>query len=253
MNLSRIIIPLFLITTSGKLVSDTHALGDADPSVEVPVKEVQVSVYGWPYKGAIHADTRIPRVPPLFYTSPAGLENLQVKRNVTTGPFSFVIAPDVNEIELFEKEERIDPATGEVTDSLISRIRASFPEDWNHLLLVVFPDNFNGKTYKAITMDTSPEAVPEGVVRMVNGSQSPLAIMAGGSINMIEPSSSIIFRPELDPSGKRFRVIMKRKDGEAWNTIYSSNASFADDQANLMVIYPTSSRRVQIMNFGKIR
>lgn len=225
----------------------------ADGSVQEPLREVQVRLHGWPFSGFINKDTRIHRMPTLYYKVSGGFEALKIHRQQTTGPYTFVLEKGTQEVELFEKQETLDPNTGESTVSMVARVKSSFPEEWAELLLLVFPDSRDGALYKSMPMNTTPDSLPDGCVRMVNGSQNRLAVMAGGGVHMLEPTRSIQFKPKMDLSENRFRVVIKRENDGRWDTIYSSSATYVENSATLMIIYPVTSRRVQVMNIGEVR
>lgn len=220
----------------------------APPAEPEPPRVVQVSIYAWPFSGVLYDDTEIHQVPPLYFQGPEGEGVARVIRMRTTGPFAMTAPEDT--VTLYLKEAAVDPETGEPGFVAVPRVRARIPDGWRNALLVVFPDNLENGLYRTIPMDGSAERTPEGMVRLLNGTQDVLGVMAGDEVMRIPPSESVLFQPRLSGGSQRFPIQMFRREGEEWRLIYSSNQRMEPDKANLMVIYPSGARRVQIMNFG---
>jgi hypothetical protein len=239
----------FLSSPGGIAETDQTANGPQDETE--PVRLVNVSIYAWPFSGVMYDDTEIHQVPTLFYRGGESEGQARVIRSRTTGPYGMA-APD-DTVELYLKEPYTDPETGETRYRHIPEIRARIPSAWQNALLVIFPDSRENGLYRTIPMDASAGRTPVGQVRLMNGTEDELGILVGEDVMRIPPSESVLFTPPETSGAQRFPIQMYRRERGDWRMIYSSNQRMEPDKANLMVIYPTGARRVQIMNFGGIR
>ncbi|MCC5844170.1 MAG: hypothetical protein JJU05_07965 [Verrucomicrobia bacterium] len=217
---------------------------------EEQVRFVNLFIYAWPYEGSVNADTVIHQVAPVYFQSLESEERVAVRRQRSTGPYAYPVLGEY--VELYERTQGVHPETGEPEWIRTPRIRARIPEGWENLLLVVFPDSRENGLYRTFPMDASSARTPKGMVRLLNGTPDVLGVQAGEDVMVIQPSESVLFKPQLPPGGSRFPVRMMRRQGDEWQLIYSSNQRLEPEKANLMVIYPSGGRRVQVMNFGGI-
>ncbi len=226
-------------------------LSEGAQAEDSEIRLLNLHVYGWPFEGAVHEDTTIHQIPPLYYRGLEGEPRVSVRRQRSTGPYLYPMFEEY--VVLYERTRTVNAETGEPEWERTPRIRVHIPAGWENMLLVVFPDNRENGLYRAFPLDASSGRVPVGQVRLLNGTPDVLGIQAGEDIMVIPPSESVLFTPKLAAGGSRFPVRMMRRQGDEWQLIYSSNQRMEPDKANLMVIYPTGARRVQIMNFGGIR
>jgi len=142
-------------------------------------------------------------------------------------------------IELYTKEETIDPNTGQKVVQKKPYMTTSLPADWNGALILVSRGKDTNGGRKAFPMRYDPGHIPNGTLRMMNLSSSPLLVKHANQIQQLPSQNSILYNSLNDTT---FNFELSEYRDEEWQIAKKESGRVDPETGNLAIIVPRSAR-----------
>jgi hypothetical protein len=243
--------------------SDEPDTGEqTDEPVVIEDRRILFSVFVWPQQGILMGDSKLSGIPNVFYQSPTGVQPLDLAFNASTelqpyqGPSPLVFF-DLEEV-IEEPPPDAPPGTG--PQRIIKRnirIETEIPEKTDRVKIIVFPGRYKEDgTLRTAAISLDSERLRPGNIRLYNGSSRELALQFESRTNpvvIMEPNSHKDFNTTDFSSNTHARIFVYGKYDNKPRLFHTSKLYFTPGESNLLLLYPKSRRRFDVLNIGSLQ